>query len=381
MNRPGPRHLVVVSLEPWDEVWRRNQYLLDGLLRRDDSLEILFVEPPADPIFDFITRRRVRRGCGVRSAPHYEGRLTLYQPTKLLPRAVGPVADAMLLANTRQVISKLGWTFGVLWINDLGSSGLVRSLGWPSLYDITDDWVLADRGEREHRRLVAADTELLEMCDEVIVCSRGLELTKGRIRPVRLIPNAVDVDRYRQSYERPRDMPENPAALYVGTLHEDRLDIDLVIDTATAASVTDGIVALVGPNALGANNTRRLAAHPNIALFDARDREEIPAWLQHAHAVIVPHIVDDFTDSLDPLKLYEYLAVGRPIVSTPVAGFRDSPSAQIADRHEFPAAVAGRLVVWTATVDNTVVPTWEDRVTSVLTLIESMPLVSQGDTT
>ena len=30
-----------------------------------------------------------------------------------------------------------------------------------------------------------------------------------------------------------------------------------------------------------------------------------------------------FTDSLDPIKLYEYQAVGRPVVSTPVAGFRE----------------------------------------------------------
>jgi glycosyltransferase involved in cell wall biosynthesis len=40
---------------------------------------------------------------------------------------------------------------------------------------------------------------------------------------------------------------------------------------------------------------------------------------------IVPHLVNDFTESLSPLKLYEYLAAGLPIVSTPVSGFRDFP--------------------------------------------------------
>ena len=38
--------LVVVSLEAWDQVWRRNQHLVSRLLARDPSLRVLFVEPP-----------------------------------------------------------------------------------------------------------------------------------------------------------------------------------------------------------------------------------------------------------------------------------------------------------------------------------------------
>ena len=44
--------LVVVSLEAWDDVWRRNQHLVAGLLRSDAALRVLFVEPPADPTHD-----------------------------------------------------------------------------------------------------------------------------------------------------------------------------------------------------------------------------------------------------------------------------------------------------------------------------------------
>jgi hypothetical protein len=49
----------------------------------------------------------------------------------------------------------------------------------------------------------------------------------------------------------------------------------------------------------------------------------VPGYLQHANVVIVPHVVSTFTDSLDPIKAYECLAVGTVTVSTPVAGFRD----------------------------------------------------------
>ena len=62
----------------------------------------------------------------------------------------------------------------------------------------------------------------------------------------------------------------------------------------------------------------------------ARDRPtKLVGYLQHADALVVPHIVDAFTDSLDPIKLYEYQAVGRPVVSTPVAGFRDADDDRI----------------------------------------------------
>ena len=55
--------------------------------------------------------------------------------------------------------------------------------------------------------------------------------------------------------------------------------------------------------------------------------------------------VVEFTDSLDPIKLYEYQAVGRPVVSTPVAGFRDAddPRVTVASGDAFAAAVVAAV--------------------------------------
>jgi len=67
--------------------------------------------------------------------------------------------------------------------------------------------------------------------------------------------------------------------------------------------------------------------------------------MQHADVLVVPHLVSSFTESLDPIKLYEYRAVGRPVVSTPVAGFRDADDARVrvAAADAFPAAVRDAL--------------------------------------
>lgn len=364
--------LVVVSLEAWDQVWRRNQYLLDGLLSADDTIEILFVEPPADPLHALTRRSRPQSGLGLRAAEGYGGRLWLYQPTKLLPRVAGPMADALIRSGIRRCLRRLGWDVGVLWINDPAASRLAGVLRWPTLYDITDDWVRAHRTPREHERLRAADAELLASCDEVVVCSAGLKATKGSVRTVHLIPNAVDSDRYRLPTTRPLDLPGAPVALYVGTLHEDRLDVELVVRTATMVGDTGGVVVLVGPDALSAENSALLRTHPSIVVLGPRGRDAVPAYLQHAHALIVPHVVDGFTESLDPIKLYEYLAVGRPIVSTPVAGFREHPGSTVAERDEFPAAVAAALAGWTPFVEHGDVPDWSDRVGAIREVVTSL---------
>ena len=61
----GAEHsLVVCSLEAWDEVWRRNQFFVDGLLERDPLLRVLFVEPPFDYLLQLRSRLTARRKRG-----------------------------------------------------------------------------------------------------------------------------------------------------------------------------------------------------------------------------------------------------------------------------------------------------------------------------
>ncbi|MFE5307574.1 glycosyltransferase, partial [Isoptericola sp. NPDC056605] len=137
--------------------------------------------------------------------------------------------------------------------------------------------------------------------------------------------------------------PGPPTAVYVGTLHADRLDVGLCEDTARALDGVGSLV-LVGPVSLERPDVDRLR-RAGVVVLGARPFDAVPAYLQHADALVVPHVVDDFTDSLDPLKLYEYRAVGRPVVSTPVAGFRDTadPRVAVASPEGFAAAVRDAL--------------------------------------
>src|SRR5699024_4450703 len=184
------------SLEPWDEVWRRNQYLIDGLLYRGAVDRVLFVEPTCDPLHELRSGRRPQLGRGLTEVPGHQGRLQRLQLTKWLPRAAGPWAERRLRRGVHRAVRRLGLEAPVLWINDPGWAHLVSAAEWPSLYDITDDWAAADRGRREHRRIVANEEVLLASCEAVVVCSSSLVRSKGGAREVELIRNAVDVGRY-----------------------------------------------------------------------------------------------------------------------------------------------------------------------------------------
>ena len=356
--------LVVCSLERWDEVWRRNQHLVAGLLRRDPGLEVLVVEPSRDPLHELRSRRAPGPARGLRVVPGTDGRLRTLQLTKWLPRAAGPTADALLRRGVRRVVARLGWADPLLWVNDPGWAGLVTETGWPTLYDVTDDWLEAVRDARARARLVAQEATLLREARAVVVCSPRLAVSKAGERPVTLVPNAVDVERYRRPAARPADLPPPPVAVYVGTLHEDRLDVPLTAATARELAAVGASLALVGPDSLSTVSRDRLLAEPGLRILGPRAYAAVPAYLRHASVLVVPHVVDAFTDSLDPIKLYEYLAVGRPVVSTPVAGFRDAlaPTVTSVPAEAFPRAVREAALAGLPDRPDPEVPDWSQRV-------------------
>ncbi|HVM07301.1 MAG TPA: glycosyltransferase [Acidimicrobiales bacterium] len=357
--RSSPRKsssVVVLSLEPWDDVWRRNQFLVRELLAADSSLRVLFVEPPVDILHHLLRTRRLPSLPGLRKSDHDE-RLLLFTPVKALPRALGPWADRDLVRQLKRVLSRCSFEGATLWVNDPAYAQLAR---WrmPLVYDLTDDWTKADRPPRQHRRLVEWDRTLTTRANVVTACSDALAASHSNARDLRVILNGVDVDHFRARQERPADLPTTPVATYVGTLHEDRLDIGLV--TRTARALPQIKFVFVGPCALGARARNALEAEPNVILLGQRPYEVVPSYLQHSDVIVIPHVTSEFTATLDPIKAYECMAVGTPTVATPVVGFVGAgPPIHTAPVEDFAAAVADAIGMTPAPRGD--VPTWRSR--------------------
>jgi teichuronic acid biosynthesis glycosyltransferase TuaH len=353
-----PRSLVVCSLEAWDDVWRRNQFLVDGLLRRNPGLRVLFVEPPHD-LVEGLARGRLPRWPRPRPVAG-SARLWALMPVKPLPRLAGPVSDRALWWQVRRAAARLGLRYPVLWVNDTAYGPLIGQTGWPSVYDVTDDWLLVPVPPRERDRRRRLEEVTMRDADRVVVCSPGLARSRGAVRPTTLIQNGVDVGHFTRPRPRPADLPAAPVAVYVGTLHDERIDVDLVVELATRLPGLS--VALVGPDVLGPASRERLAAHGNVRLLGPRPYAQVPGYLQHADVVVVPHRVTPFTESLDPIKAYECLAVGRPTVATTVAGFRAlGPPVASVPREEFTARVEQALAGGATSAAPPDDLSWDDR--------------------
>lgn len=157
---------------------------------------------------------------------------------------------------------------------------------------------------------------------------------------VSVVPNGVDAGRWQplkpvpSAYSR---LPR-PIAVYAGTI-DDRLDQTLVEATADAV----GTFVLVGPLTDGALRGR-LTGHPRIRLLGRVGQDELVGLAQHADLGVIPHADTPLTRAMSPLKLYEYLAAGLPVVARDLPPVREvHDSVRLADARTWAQEVRGAV--------------------------------------
>jgi teichuronic acid biosynthesis glycosyltransferase TuaH len=329
--------IVFVSLESWDEIWRRNQFICDGLLAKSNETRILFVQPPFDNSWSLRTRNLGNiHHTPSRIPSGYDDRLQLLTPTKWFPNSLSIGRfwnEKLLLKQIRQALSDLNWVPTHLWINQHEAGHLLDAKIAPrSIYDITDDWTKFSGNQSQLAQTTKQDAKLCKCSDHVIVCSQQLFDDKYAIvdrKRLHHIPNGVHIDHYETVVDTSllvHDLAQNwtkPVFGYTGTIHRDRVDVNLI--AAIAQAYPSATIAMVGPNLLEVPDQQALNQFSNIVFVGAQPYSELPSIMRSFDVCIVPHLVTPFTESLNPIKLWEYLAAGKPIVSTNVAGFRDFP--------------------------------------------------------
>jgi glycosyltransferase involved in cell wall biosynthesis len=179
------------------------------------------------------------------------------------------------------------------------------------VFDAIDDW-------RQHpwagRAAVGRGYELAARHADVVfaVHPHLLEMLQPRGH-AEVLFNAVDARPWAAA--RPAselaDMPR-PLAGYAGMIQR-RMDAPLL--AGAARLLPQAGFALVGQ--VSPAYRRELGdLGPNVRLVGPRAYDKVPALIASCDVCIVPHLRDALTASMDPLKLYEYLAAGKPVVST-----------------------------------------------------------------
>ena len=175
-----------------------------------------------------------------------------------------------------------------------------------------------EKSSRSASRIRSYENKLIKKADLIFVTSERL---KERCEPfnekIYKFPFTVNYEKFSSRLENDTDSTPSeyskisgPVIGYVGGLHR-WLDLDLIVQVATACP--DINFVFIGPEQESMDRLRKM---PNIYLWGAKDHDRLPVYLKGFDVGWIPYRITDYTQSVYPTKLNEYLAVGLPVLST-----------------------------------------------------------------
>ena len=320
--------MIYLGMSPWNGMWKNRHHLMS---RFAEVMPVLYVEP-------WQGLRKVRRALlsgagreGLRWSTWRKGSPNLYifQSPAHLPvsgsELLGSFTQRRWYSGIRRVADEAGIRKPILWISQPQFAGaLGRFDECLSIYHVVDEYGgYTGQDDMTRKELWRAEERLLDRVDISIVVSSGLLGRKSAPnREVFLVENAVDIDKYDARRMNP-DVPEDLATIarprlgYSGLIGS-RLDLDLLRELAEARP--DWSLVLVGKvDSLGCEDA--IAALKNLAnvhFLGEKPYGEVPDYVLGFDIGLLPYRINLETRNISPLKMYEYLAAGIPVVSTEI---------------------------------------------------------------
>jgi glycosyltransferase involved in cell wall biosynthesis len=319
--------IVCISDLFWDEHWSSEQQLMSRLA---EKCRVLYVERPVS-FLSFFTGssdasvgRQFWRSLRGRLR-HLSPTLTILTPPPILPlRYVGIVNrfnEWIRLRAIRRALKQLVARSPVLWIYAPDAGRIVGKLGeFFSLYYCADDWAASHQWWNRGADIRAREGELVSKVNLVVGTSSKIAKKWDKSHGKSLfISNGADVESFKRARDMDLDMPSDldriprPRIGYIGFV-DVRFDTRLYERLAVARP--DWSFVIVGPLMEKRVDLSRLKRISNVHFLGARSRQDLPAYLKGFDVCTIPYVCDTWSESIFPLKLFEYLAAGRPVVAT-----------------------------------------------------------------
>lgn len=388
MPEEQPFSIVCLSSQSWDAPLPTNrQQIMSRAAERGHR--VLFVETG-----DFIGKHlwRLLRGPHRRDVAH---KLSGTSPAPNM--RVRQLLNLMPFAQRFGWCNRINWRFGaamlrrearalpaprILWIYDPRGADAIGSFGEAfAVYDCVDDYQHQAGPAPRGRAFVAQqDLAAAERSRLVFVTTPGLQARHERSSGVHLVPNVGDYDHFRpaaaRSHARPalRDLPR-PVVGFAGNIVEGKVDFALL--DAIAAALPDASVLLAGPTD-GAARSRLdalTARHPNVTWLGLQPYADLPSVIAAFDVALIPYVANPYTRNVFPLKVYEYLAAGKPVVASGVPSVAHlEPHVVLAsDREAFVAAIGAAAAAGERDAETRMAiaaaNTWDGRTGTLLELI------------
>lgn len=323
MTRPPTAPAAVSALDPgvglivhshlrWDFVWQRPQQILSRIAR---SNPVLFVEEPT--FLDDV------ESAGLELSRPHEG---VFRAVPRLPRQLAADYDEAAVVIRSLVADTLGrpplaghFDRTVQWFyTPMAAPAMLGAFDEQGVvYDCMDElakfrFAPSDIGRRERLLLSRAD----------VVFTGGYRLYESKSRyhdNVHFFGCGVDAHHFAAARRADTEVPDDAAAIagpvlgYFGVIDE-RLDYDLI--RTLARRRRDCTILMIGPAVKV--DPRELPREENIVWLGQRGYDELPAYVKRFDVCLMPFALNEATEYINPTKTLEYMAAGRPIVSTAV---------------------------------------------------------------
>jgi len=300
---PGETDLVCFSHLRWDFVYQRPQHLLSRCARKR---RVFFVE---EPIFGNCSMR-----LDVREADPGVHVVVPQLPDGLRSEiAINAVVKEMM----RQFFTEHGINEYVFWYYTpmaLRFTDQFKPIA--SVYDCMDE-LSAFKGA--HSKLPALEKQLFSQVDLVFTGGQSLyEVKRGQHPAVYAFPSSIDASHFgkaRKPIADPEDQAQipHPRLGFFGVIDE-RFDIDLLDEVA--AKRPDWNFVIIGPVVKIAPES--LPKHSNIHYLGGKKYSELPDYLAGWDVALLLFARNESTRFISPTKTPEYLAAGKPVISTSI---------------------------------------------------------------
>lgn len=393
-----PLDVVVFADQVWDSDVPTNRQHLAARLPDHLECRVLFVESPS-----FFPAPSLGLGRRTDSTFHVVGdadrrrlspsliRLTesLYVLQPLLPAPHRHLkrVPSFLFAATRWFLSRAASRLDIdsplVWsYSPFGSAYLPAGLMPRAyVYDCVDRY-----RELSYYRDYALDVavherKVLDDSDVVFATSQGVaDGLPTSHESVHVVGNAADVDLFRTAH--PEGTATPPPELadvddvigFYGALSGYKLDFELL--QAVAESFPDATFVLLGPD--DGDLPAWIETRQHVRRIGRRPQHDLPGYLAAFDVCLLPYEQSEYTAGVEPLKLFEYFAAGKPVVATDFGTLPDHDGLHVAaTEEEFVELVGAALSGESGPVDATAIEerSWDAKIDRMLSILEAEGLV------
>jgi UDP-galactopyranose mutase len=300
----GPMTVVCFSHLRWAFVFQRPQHLMSRFARTGDVVfweEPCFLEPGSSP-------RLESRVCAVTGVTVATPQLPSGETEATEQAMLKRLLDGCLRDVTHPIV-RWYYTPMMLPFSEHVDARCV-------VYDCMDELANFNNAPAP---LMPLEARLFDQADVVFTGGYSLfEAKRGRHANIHPFPSSVDVAHFATARARADD-PADQAGLpqprfgFYGVVDE-RMDLALLAHLADARP--DWSVIIVGP--VVKIDPADLPRRPNLHYLGGKSYHELPAYLGGWDVALMPFAINESTRFISPTKTPEYLAAGRPVVSTPI---------------------------------------------------------------